>query len=169
MVTCSKHLVCTNAPNAELALTNSVYVNPQDAMSPYVNIGNFVYRAVPHEGVQRSHIALNGAQRRAARALPGTTIEVWDFMVPVSRDFTIRAVTIEAQYLKLEPGRGPPADLTSLANAVRSALVGDVITFAQIIVMKYLDSHLMLWVKSDVRGFVTAQTEVGLEWRSDNM
>jgi len=160
-------LICTNAPNAELALTNSVHVNPEDARTPYVNISNFVYRAVPHPDVEKGHVALNAIQRRMAKTFPGNRVEVWEFLVPISRDFSIGAVTIEAQFVKGSSKR--IADLTSLANAVRSALMGDVLTFGQSIVIKYLDDNLLLWVKSNVRGLVTTQTEIGIDWRDDNV
>jgi vesicle-fusing ATPase len=160
-------LICTNAPNSELALANSVHVNPADARTPYVNISNFVYRAVPHPDVEPGHIALNAIQRRMAKTFPGNRVEVWEFLVPISRDFSIGAVTIEAQFLKRSSNR--ITDLTSLANAVRSALMGDVLTFGQSIVIKHLDDNILLWIKSNVRGIVTTQTEIGIDWRDDNV
>lgn len=160
-------LVCANAPNPELALANSVHVNPEDARTSYVNISNFVYRAVPHPDVAKGRIAMNAVQRRMAKTFAGNPVEVWEFMVPMSRDFSIGAVTIEAQFLKRSSNR--IADLTSLANAVRSALMGDVLTFGQSIVIKYLDDNILLWVKSNVRGIVTVQTEICIDWRDDNM
>ena len=148
-------------------MANSVHLNPQDARTPYVNISNFVYRAVPHPDVEKGHIALNAIQRRMAKTFPGNRVEVWEFLVPISRDFSIGAVTIEAQFLKRSSNR--IADLTSLANAVRSELMGDVLTFGQSIVIKHLDANILLWVKSNVRGIVTTQTEIGIDWRDDNV
>jgi hypothetical protein len=161
-------LTCVNALNAELALENRVHVNPADARTPYVTIGNFVYRAVPHPAVERNHIAMNAIQRRMARAFAGTTVEVFDFYVPISRDFSIPAVTIEAQYVKTLPVKDA-VDLTHLANSVRAALMGDVLTFGQSIVIKHNDTNILLWVKSNVRGIITDNTEIGIDWRADNM
>jgi hypothetical protein len=161
-------LVCTNAPSSELALLNSVHVNPQDARSPYVNIGNFVYRAAPNSDVDRNHIAMNAIQRRMAHALPGANVEVSDFLVPVTRDFTVKAVTIEAQFVKPSQTRSMRVLLFDLPNTIRSQLLGDVITFGQSIVINYMDSNILLWVKSNVRGLVTSQTEIGLVWVGDN-
>jgi hypothetical protein len=79
----------------------------------------------------------------------------------------IAAVTIEAQFVK--PASARVTDLTSLANSVRSALLTDVLTFGQSIVIEYMDANILLWVKSNVRGLVTAQTEIGIEWRDDNV
>ena len=160
-------LICTNAPNTELALTNSVHVHPTDARTPYVNISNFVYRAVPHPDVEKGHVALNAIQRRMAKTFPGNSVEVWEFLMPISRDFSIAAVTIEAQFVK--PASARVTDLTSLANSVRSALLTDVLTFGQSIVIEYMDANILLWVKSNVRGLVTSQTEIGIEWRDDNV
>lgn len=163
----SRFLVCTNALNAELALENRVHVNPEDAYSAYVCIGNFVYRAVPHPDVERNHIAMNAIQRRMARTFAGKNVEVFDFLVPVSRDFTIKAVTIEAQYVK-NSSEKETLDLTHLANSVRASLLGDVLTFGQSIVVKHKDFDILLWIKSNVRGLVTDHTEIGIDWRADN-
>ena len=164
----TRFLVCTNALNAELALENRVHVNPADAVTPYVTIGNFVYRAVPHPDVERNHIAMNAIQRRMARTFAGNNVEVFDFLVPVSRDFSIKAVTIEADYVKGDTTK-PPPELTHLANAVRAALLGDVLTFGQSIVIKHYDNNILLWVKSDVRGLVTDNTEIGIDWHANNV
>lgn len=158
-------LVCVYAPNSELALNNAVHVNPVDARSPYVSIGNFVYRAVPHPDVEPGHIAMNAIQRRMARTFAGNLVPAFEFLIPISREFTIPAVTIEAQFVK---PMTRTFDLTHLANAVRSTLMGDVLTFGQSIVIQYQESNILLWVKSDVRGLVTAQTEIGINWLDDN-
>jgi hypothetical protein len=158
-------LICAYAPNSELALENSVHVNPIDARTPYVGIGNFIYRSVPHPDVEPGHIGMNAIQRRMARTFAGNSVQVFEFLVPVNRDFTISAVTIEAQFVK---PMERTFDLTHLANAVRTSLTGDVLTFGQSIVIQYQESNILLWIKSDVRGLVTAQTEVGITWIDDN-
>lgn len=158
-------LICAYAPNSELALNNAVHVNPVDARSPYVSIGNFVYRAVPHPDVEPGHIGMNAIQRRMARTFAGKLVPVFEFLIPISREFTITAVTIEAQFVK---PMTRTFDLTHLANAVRSTLMGDVLTFGQSIVIQYQESNILLWIKSDVRGLVTAQTEIGINWLDDN-
>jgi vesicle-fusing ATPase len=160
-------LVCVNALNADLAIENRVYVNPANARTAYVCIGNFVYRAVPHPDVERGHIAMNAIQRRVARTFAGQLVEVFDFMVPVGRDYTIKAVTIEADYVKSDKTKEAP-DLTHLANSIRAALLGDILTFGQTIVIGHNGDNILLWVKSDVRGLVTDNTEIGVDWRSGN-
>jgi hypothetical protein len=60
------------------------------------------------------------------------------------------------------------SDLTHLANSVRFALMGDVLTFGQSITIKHYDADILLWVKSNVRGLVTDNTEIGIDWRTDN-
>ena len=163
-----QYLTCTYAPNAEMAVENRVHVNPSDARSPYVTIGNFVYRAVPHPGIERGQVAMNAIQRRMARTFPGKPVEVFDFFVPITRDFSILAATIEAQHVKCDVTKEIP-DLTHLANSVRAALMGDVLTFGQSIVINHNDDNILLWVKSNVRGLVTDHTEIGIDWRTDNI
>ena len=34
--------------NTHLAETNALYVNPVDATTPYVKMGHFVYKCIPH-------------------------------------------------------------------------------------------------------------------------
>lgn len=162
----SQFLTCTVAPTSEMALLNNVYVNLCDSRAPYVSIGNFVYRAIPNSDVERNHIAMNAVQRRMARAIPGAGVEVYDFIVPISRDFSIRAVTIEGQFLK--PPTTRIRDVSGLVDAIRSGLLGDILTFGQSIVIKYMDANILLWVKSDVRGILTSQTEIEVTWVGDN-
>lgn len=163
----SRLFTCTYAPTAELSLVNSVHLNPADAHSAYVDIAGFVYRAAPHASVERGQVAMNAAQRRMARARVGGPVEVWDFIIPVSRPFTIGAVTIEARFLKTSTTR--IRDMAELTAATRTALMGDVLTFGQSIVIKFFDSDILLWVKSDVKGLVNEQTEIEIEWRDDNV
>jgi len=113
---------------------------------------------------------MNAIQRRMARTFAGISVEVFDFYVPVSRDFSIPAVTIEAQYVKnVQTKDAHPLDLAHLANSVRAALMGDVLTFGQSIVVEHKAINILLWVKSNVRGIVTNNTEIGIDWRADNM
>jgi hypothetical protein len=164
----SMFLTSTCAPTAEMGLLNNVYVNPYDSRAPYVSIGNFVYRSIPNADVDRNHIAMNAVQRRMARAIPGVAVEVYDFIVPISRDFSIRAVTIEGQFLKPSGTRSLRVLLFDLANTIRSQLLGDILTFGQSIVIKYMDANILLWIKSDVRGILTSQTEIEVVWIGDD-
>lgn len=163
----SRFFTCAYAPTAELSLVNSVHLNPADAQSAYVNIANCVYRAVPHASVERGEIAMNAVQRRMARARAGGPVEVWEFMIPVYRPFTIGAVTIEARFLKTSTTR--IRDVAELTAATKAALMGDVLTFGQSIVIKFFDSDILLWIKSDVKGLVDEQTEIEIDWRDDNV
>ena len=142
----SQMLRSAYALNQDTALDNAVYVHFSNATTPYVNIGNFVYRALPHPDVIPGNVCMNAVQRRHARVYEvGMPVEVFDFHVPVDRDFTISRVTLEASWLK---ARGAPTelpDMTALVNHVRTHLLGDVLTFGQSVVIKMNDVHILLF------------------------
>jgi vesicle-fusing ATPase len=157
------YLVCVASPSDELALTNCIYVNPVDARSPYVNLGNFTFRCQPLQEIPVGHVALNAIHRRQARIFVGSSVELWDFFIPVSREFSIKAVTIEACSRQILPKVAP--DLACLASNIRTNFAGHVLHFGQSILMRYGEADILLWVKSDVRGLLTERTELMVEWR----
>lgn len=146
----------------EDAATNMVFTNPVDARAPYVAIGNFVYRCCPDPEVEPGHVAMNAFQRRSCRVFPGDDVDVQDYLIPM-RDFELKAVTIEAEWLR-NPGNMPRPDLSELASLFRTKFSGHVLTRNQVICMRYIDTWIYFQVKSNVRGLLTLQTEVGVEW-----
>ena len=152
----------TNCLNEDDAATNMVFVNPVDSGAAYVTIGNFIYRCCPDQGVEEGHIAMSAIQRRAAGVFPGDDVDIQDFLVPM-RDFSVRALTIEAEWLR-NPGNMPRPDLSQLASIFRSKFTGHVLARDQILVMRYGETWIHCRVKTPTRGLVTVQTEVGLEW-----
>lgn len=154
--------IVIRSPSESEAMTNTVYMNPGDARSPYVTIGSFVYRCSPHQDVEPGHLAMNSVQRRAARVFINDLAQVNEFLVPI-RNFHVDAVTICAEWTNSKAG---PPDLTNLANFIRSVLSFHIISYNQPFVFNYGDFPIMAIVKSRVRGFVDEQTEVGLEWSS---
>lgn len=150
-----------NLADADLAVSNSLYCSIEDARWPYVSVGNFIYRFVPHAEIPKGHVALNPFQKMHARAATGIPVEIWPFQFPTDRDFTLKMMTVEARWLA--QGLSAP-DLTHFANTLRSQLVGSVMTFGQSIRVRFGDDDVLIWVKSDVRGVVTSQTQIGVEW-----
>jgi hypothetical protein len=157
------YLKCVASPSEELALTNCIYVNPVDARTPYVNLGNFIFRCQPLASIAPGSVALNAIQRLQARTFEGAHVEMWEFLIPVARDFSIASVKIEAC------GTHRPADLSSLANNIRTNLTDHVLYFGQSISMRYEENDILLWVKSNVRGLVTGRTDLMVEWRESVM
>lgn len=84
-------MIVTNAPGADLALTNCAYCSSSDLRRFIVpglgqalaSIGSsMVLTLRPHEGIQDGFIALNGIQRRHAKISTGDTVSVTRFVPP---------------------------------------------------------------------------------------
>lgn len=163
--TMARTFVIANAPSRDEAMTNFVYVNPSDARTAYVTLGvdGYVYRCCPHAGVDIGRIALNAVQRRNIGKFAGDPVNIWDFMVPM-RDFVIKACTLHAEWLKTGPA--VPGDFTSIANNFRTQFSGHVLSKGQKLILKYDDELILFTVRSEVKGLITMQTELGVEFFS---
>lgn len=155
--------VISNAPSQEEAATNFVYVNPSDAQAAYVTLDKdgYVYRCCPHSSVEPGHVALNAIQRRLIKKFAGDATTLENFQVPM-RDFTIKSCTLHAEWLKSGPA--PPGDLTTIANNFRTQFSGHVFAKSQSVLLKYYDQFIMFTVRSQVKGLITMQTELGVEF-----
>jgi hypothetical protein len=161
----ARTFVISNAPSHDEAMTNFVYVNPADARTSYVTLGpgGYVYRCCPHAGVDPGRIALNAVQRRHIVKFVGDPVTVEDFLIPM-RDFQIKACTLHAEWLKTGPAA--PGDFTAIANNFRTQFSGHVLAKGQKLILKYDGELLLFTVRSEVKGLVTMQTELGVEFFS---
>jgi hypothetical protein len=161
----ARTFVISNAPSHDEAMTNFVYVNPADARTSYVTLGpgGYVYRCCPHAGVDPGRIALNAVQRRHIVKFAGDPVTVEDFLIPM-RDFQIKACTLHAEWLKTGPAA--PGDFTAIANNFRTQFSGHVLAKGQKLILKYDGELLLFTVRSEVKGLVTMQTELGVEFFS---
>ena len=82
-------------------------------------------------------------------------------MIPL-RDFTIKAVTVEVEWLK-NTDADDSMDLQALANTFRSHHAGHVITKGQRLILSHKGKMVACTVKSHVKGLITMQTEVGVD------
>jgi vesicle-fusing ATPase len=164
----ARTFVIANAPSQDEALMNFVYVNPCDARAAYVTLGEngYVYRCCPHAGVDSGRIALNAVQRRHITKFAGDPVTVEDFLVPM-RDFQIKACTLHTEWLKTGPSA--PGDLTAIANNFRNQFSGHVLAKGQKVILKYGGELLLFTVRSEVKGLVTMQTELGVEFFSPDV
>ncbi|BAT22723.1 hypothetical protein [Yellowstone lake phycodnavirus 3] len=163
--TMARTFVISNAPSHDEAMTNFVYVSPSDARGAYVTLGpgGYVYRCCPHPGVDTGRIALNAVQRRHIAKFAGDPVDIEDFQIPM-RDFQIKACTLHAEWLKTGPAA--PGDFTAIANNFRTQFSGHVLAKGQKIILKYDGELLLFTVRSEVKGLVTMQTELGVEFFS---
>jgi len=143
--------------NADLANTNALYVNPVDATTPYVKMGRFVYKCIPHPDVSRGTVRMNAIARRAVYPSEEVTLE--EYLVPMTGGPTV--VAVQAEFVKSKPGPMPD----NLANAVRNMLEGLVVTEGQKLTLTHGDDAILIHVTGvESPGVVTMNTEVSLMW-----
>ena len=150
------------SPKHDDALSNMVFMHPDEIGAPYVSIGRFVYRCCAHPDVKPRHIAMNAVQRRENVKVAGDLVATSDFLMPM-RNFDIKSVTLEAEWLMGASFR-PPFIMPDLANKFRTQFEGHVLAPRQVFVMDMNDDKIVFTVKSDVRGLLTMASEVGVQW-----
>jgi hypothetical protein len=154
-----------NMPSSDEAMSNYVYVNPYDARAPYVTVGDgYVYRCCPHADIEPGRVALNAIQRRILIKFVGDTVALTDFMIPM-REFTIKAVTVDVEWLK-NTNADAPMELQALANAFRAHHAGHIIAKGQRLIVSHNGNMVLCTVKSQVKGLITMQSEIGVEFRN---
>lgn len=161
----ARTFVISNAPSQDEAMTNFVYVSPCDARAAYVTLGEngHVYRCCPHASIESGRVALNAIQRRLVNKFVGDPVSIEDFQVPM-REFVIKACTLEAEWLKTGPA--VPGDFTAIANNFRTQFSGHILTKGQKVLLNYDDQIIIFTVRSAVKGLITMQTELGVEFFS---
>lgn len=148
------------------ALTNYVYVAPEDNFSPYVKIDKFVYRCCPHNDIAPGHIAMNYLHRLMSNVFCGDKVDVANFYIPMC-NFTLKSVTLCASWF-CDAFTDPP-ELCELANMFRTKYEGHVLTRGQILSIMYGSKCVFLVVKTHGGGLVSMQTEIGVEWSKELM
>ena len=145
--------------NTDLAETNALYVNPRDATTPYVKMGRFVYKCIPHPDVAPGSVCMNAIARRAIYPSEQVTLE--EYLLPMSEG--PKRVCAQAEYVKLKSGHMPD----NLPNTVRNVLEGLVVAAGQKLTLTHEDHAILLHVTAvDAPGVVTMNTEVSLMWRA---
>ena len=143
--------------NADLAETNAIYVNPVDATTPYVRMGRFVYKCIPHPDVDRATVRMNAIARRAV--YPAETVTLEEYLVPMTNG--PKRVCLQAEYVKRVMGPMPD----NLANTVRNAIEGLVVSPGQQLTLTHDNNAILIHVTDvDAQGVVTLNTEVSLMW-----
>ena len=143
--------------NTDLAETNAIYVNPVDATTPYVKMGRFVYKCIPHPDVDRATVRMNAIARRAV--YPAETVTLEEYLVPMTNG--PKRVCLQAEYVKRVMGPMPD----NLANTVRNAIEGLVVSPGQQLTLTHGDHAILIHVTDvDAPGVVTLNTEVSLMW-----
>ena len=143
--------------NTDLAETNALYVNPVDSTTPYVKMGRFVYKCIPHPDVHRGTVCMNAITRRAVYPSEEVTLE--EYLVPMTGGPTV--VAVQAEFVKSKPGPMPD----NLPNSVRNVLCGCKVAPGQKLTLTHDDVGILLHVTHvDSPGVVTLHTEVNVMW-----
>jgi hypothetical protein len=143
-----------------LAGTNSLFVNPVDATTPYVQMGRNIYKCVPHPKVDRGTVCMNAIARRSL----GAGVEKVTL-----RDFTATNVpTINELAVRAEPVKRGQPDVApaDLANIIRNNLDGHIVCLGQkFTFMVHGYAILVTATVCDVQGFVNTATTVNMMWQ----
>ena len=143
-----------------LACTNSLFVNPVEATTPYVQMGRNIYKCVPHTKVDRGTVCMNAIARRSL----GPGVEK-----VVLREFTATNVpTIKELAVRAEPVKAGQPDVApaDLANIIRANLDGHFDCLDQkFTFMVHGYAILVTATDCDVQGLVNATTTVNMMWR----
>lgn len=144
--------------NTDLAETNAIYINPDDATTPFVKMGRFIYKCIPHPDVAPGTVCMNAIARRAV--YPSAEVVLEEYLVPMSEG--PKRVLVEAAYVKRQPTPMP----AHLPNAVRNVLEGLVVSAGQKFTLTHENCAILVQVNDvDAQGVVTMNTEVSLMWR----
>ena len=160
----SSHLKTTMATfrvvpclNAAMTDSNALYVNPLEALTPYVRMGRFVYKCIPHPDVIMGTVCMNAIARRSI--YPSELIKLEEYLVPMTPG--PKRVCVQAEYVKRQQGLMPD----NLPNAVRNVLEGLVVSVGQQLTLTHEDRAILFHVTDvDAPGVVTMNTEVSLMW-----
>lgn len=143
--------------NSEMTDSNALYVNPIEALTPYVKMGRFVYKCIPHPDVIMGDVCMNAIARRAI--YPSQLVKLEEYLVPMSPG--PKLVCVQAEFVKRKPGPMPD----SLPNTVRNALEGLVVAPGQQLTLTHGDDAILICVTAvDAPGVVTMNTEVSVMW-----
>jgi hypothetical protein len=146
--------------NQELALTNSLYVNPRDATTPYVRMGRNVYRCVPHPEVDWGTVRMNAIARRAIKNAEKILLnEFVPNSVPIVKELAVTAEPVKLGQPEVAP--------TNLANIIRNNLDGHIVCFDQKFTFQVGDHAILVTITDgDAQGFVDSTTQVNMMWRN---
>jgi len=143
--------------NTDLAETNAIYVNPCEAKTPYVWMGRFVYKCIPHSDVTPGTVCMNAITRKAIYPSEEVTLE--EYLGPVTPG--PKSVCVQAEYVKRQQGLMPD----NLPNAIRNVLEGMIVRPCQQFTLTHENRAILIRVTDvDAMGPVTINTEVSLMW-----
>uniref|UniRef100_A0A7S2MX11 Vesicle-fusing ATPase n=1 Tax=Helicotheca tamesis TaxID=374047 RepID=A0A7S2MX11_9STRA len=151
-----------NLPSNRLALTNKIYISPDNLSSllaargpehntsnpPLVTVGPHPYACEAHPNVPNDQIAMNGLHRRFAQLSLATKVEVKPFVPPPNFALATLELTVDL-LAKRSAGRGPPRELDTerLASDVLLSYEGQIFEVGRVVAMDFEGTKLEITVK----------------------
>jgi len=133
--------------------TGFVYLNSDDMVSEYVEVGDLVYKCLPHSQVRPRTIAMNFIQRKQV----GTRMAyVLPWIIPMN--FEIKNLKIHVDWLI----RDTTNELPSVIGPLRSHFNRHVLTDGQEILLYIGDNLAQVRVSLPKRGLMTNKTIIDL-------
>lgn len=149
------------APNQALACTNALYVSPNDATTPYVQMGTFIYKCIPHPEVEDGTVRMNAiARRQLGYGVDKVTLTEFNpRYMPSVANLVVTAEPVKRDpYLVVAP--------TDLVNIIRNNLEGQIVCFDQKFTVMAGDHAILVTVTGgNVQGMVDARTQINMMWQ----
>jgi hypothetical protein len=153
-----------NSPSQLEAMTGLVYVSPYNNVGPYVMLDDSeIYRVAPHAGIDVDTVALNAIQRRLLKKFAGDDVHVSNIHIPMDKEFTLKNLSVKAEYVKSYPERAFPGS-AELANGFKTQFEGHVLQPEQKMIMQYNNENFLLTIQSDMTGLVCNTTHVSINF-----
>lgn len=151
------YLKVGNLPSNRLALTNRVYVSPNNfyqlsggsnGKTTFVMMGPYAYVAESHPSVVDEQLALNGLHRRFAQLSLAATVEVRPYRPPADHALASLEISVDLLAKRSTGGRPRPLDTDRLANDVLLNYEGQILQVGQTLAMDFEGIKLELSISN---------------------
>jgi len=145
----------TKLPADELALTNKVYISPEDfkilkptlsTLGEYVLVKDFVFTLGEHKGVAKGLIGLSSVQRRFVLVSLGEQLDVAPFLPSADTNIYIGSFTVEVDYLSKNK-KGDEFKTEDIVKVLLREFTNQFFTLEQRFVVDFMGVNLEFRVK----------------------
>lgn len=148
----------TKCPSEDLALTNLLYVNPNDfrqlaiqnmrlnTVTAFVNVKGFVFTVKDHPQIPPGAISFTSIQRRFAEIALNDTLQVTPFPIDAIESNYLGSVGLEVDNLA-KTSKGENFDCAVLSELVVKTLEGQFLTVGQQFVLDVYGRNLIFLVR----------------------
>jgi len=130
-----------------------VYMNQEDLNSEFVQVGDLIYRCLPHMDIFRKTISMNWIQRKSIDSIR-VSVHPW---TPLG-NIDIPDMSIDVDWIV----RDPTTDLPSIEGPFKTHFKGHVLSPDQQVLLYIGDNVSLCKVKMKTRGRITHATRVNV-------